>query len=155
MEYVKRGRWNYVVALCSQCQTVSKEVRIDQWKSKKCKWICLPCAKKETYTQRPNVKEKLSRAKTKHGESKNKNSKGHWLYGRWQKMKRRCKEYPTYVAKNIQVCEEWKNNYVEFKQWAEANNAAQSLELDRINNFGDYCPENCRWVTHKVNCQNR
>ena len=70
-------------------------------------------------------------------------------------MRRRCNESPTYIAKNIQVCSEWAASYVIFKEWCLANGASPDLELDRIDNFGNYCPENCRWVTHQVNCQNR
>ena len=70
-------------------------------------------------------------------------------------MKARCKRWSTYLAKNIKVCSEWETNYEKFKEWAEVNGADPSLELDRIDNNGDYSPENCRWVTHQQNCANR
>ena len=70
-------------------------------------------------------------------------------------MKRRCKKYPSYLAKGIQVCGEWMASYPAFKKWAEENGADQALELDRTDNYGDYSPGNCRWVTHQVNCQNK
>lgn len=155
MEFVKRGRWRYILALCANCKDTSKEVRVDQWRRKNCAWVCLSCAKKNNYIKNPEIKTAIGKANRTHGESKNKHSNGHWLYERWQKMKRRCKHWPTYVAKKIRVCPEWETSYMAFKKWAEANGAEKNLELDRIDNFDDYSPENCRWVTHQVNCQNR
>lgn len=107
------------------------------------------------HLESPNIAQATRKANTIHGDAKNKHSKGHWLYGRWQKMKKRCKTYPTYLAKGIRVCDEWINDYTVFKSWAEVNGASQDLELDRVDNFGNYRPENCRWVTHQVNCQNK
>ena len=70
-------------------------------------------------------------------------------------MKARCKRWPTYLEKNITVCDEWTDDYVFFKNWAEANGADPALELDRIDNYGNYEPTNCRWITHQQNCANR
>jgi hypothetical protein len=97
----------------------------------------------------------LSGVNRTHGESRNRKQKGHWLYTRWQRMKRRVRKGPTYLEKGIQVCAEWMNSYPAFRDWCLANGADQSLELDRIDNMGNYCPENCRWVTHAENCRNR
>jgi len=90
----------------------------------------------------------------KHGLSINKNNKANeknWLYGRWQRMKYRCKRYPTYIAKGITVCKEWENDFEAFYKWACNNGADKNLELDREDNLKGYTPENCRWVTHKEN----
>jgi len=143
---------NYVVALCKDCfkPCHKRKDSLKSWQGR-----CRSCAKRNTHACTDSIIKATKKANTKHGDSKNKSSKGHWLYGRWQKMKRRCKEYPTYLAKGIQVCNEWQNDYSAFKNWAEANGAMQNLELDRIDNFGNYCPENCRWVNHQVNCQNK
>lgn len=155
MEYIKRNGWRYVLVNCEICKDKAKHIRIDQWNKFNQTWKCGSCACVLRNKKHPHIIERLKETRTLHGDAKNKTSKGHWLYGRWQKMKRRCKEYPTYIAKNISVCKSWVNDYKEFKTWALANGASRDLELDRIDNFGDYCPENCRWVTHRVNCQNR
>ena len=93
---------------------------------------------------------------TTHGSSINATKKineSNWLYRRWQAMKKRCTRYPTCKKREITVCEEWNSNFMAFKLWAETNGAQQNLELDRIDNDLGYCPENCRWVTHKENCR--
>lgn len=72
---------------------------------------------------------------------------------RWQRMKRRCKYTPSYVERNITVCEDWVGNFQAFYDWAMANGADPSLELDRTDNNAGYNPENCRWITHKENCR--
>lgn len=152
--FTHKGVWRYVQAFCFDCNK-EKQVRIDAWNRAQQQWRCLSCATKKNFKDNPKLKEALKEKHITHGESRNKNKKGHWLYSRWQKMKARCKRWPTYLEKNIKVCSEWETSYVAFKQWAEANNANSSLELDRINNYGDYEPNNCRWVTHQENCNNR
>lgn len=89
-----------------------------------------------------------------HGESKSN------LYRRWKKMKERCSNknannYRWYGGRGIYVCDEWKNNYLKFKEWALENGYSEHMELDRINNDGPYSPENCRWVTKLTNMQSR
>lgn len=78
----------------------------------------------------------------------------------WQNMKNRCynkatKSYPSYGGRGILICDEWLNNYEAFLEWSRANGYQDSLTIDRINNDIGYNPDNCRWVTHKENCNNR
>jgi hypothetical protein len=79
------------------------------------------------------------------------------LYRRWQDMKQRCFNphccnYRHYGARGITVCPEWagSNCFETFRDWALANGYKRELSLDRINNDGDYEPNNCRWVTKRV-----
>jgi len=82
------------------------------------------------------------------------------LYPIWNMMVQRC-HYPTnerfvyYGARGIQVCLEWRDSPTTFFAWAENNGYVTGLEIDRIDNDGDYTPENCRFVSHKVNSANR
>ena len=82
----------------------------------------------------------------------------HPLYTRWAGMKQRVNDplkRNSYLDKNIVVCEEWKNNFLPFYEWSITNGYSSDLELDRKDNNGNYCPENCRWITHQENCLNK
>ena len=81
------------------------------------------------------------------------------LYNNYRAMKYRCNNeayhhYNRYGGRGICVCEEWESNYAAFREWAYANGYQEGLTLDRINNDGCYCPENCRWVAQKEQVRN-
>lgn len=80
------------------------------------------------------------------------------LYRTWCAMKERCynkhnKSYKNYGEKGICVCEEWKNDFAVFKEWALNNGYREGLTIDRIDFNKEYSPSNCRWVDTKT--QNR
>lgn len=82
------------------------------------------------------------------------------LYQEWQGMKSRCfnrnnARWERYGGRGITVCEEWSNDFQSFRDWAVANGYRDDLTLDRIDNDGSYCPENCRWATQKQQSRNR
>lgn len=71
----------------------------------------------------------------------------------WVGMKTRCynknvKIYKYYGGRGIKVCDRW-HQFINF--YEDMGDRPKGLQLDRINNDGDYSPENCRWVTPKEN----
>lgn len=95
------------------------------------------------------------RSRTSHGLAK-----GHPLYDAWHNMKRRCFNPKTYAfhrygGRYITICDEWIKDFSSFYNWAILNGWKKGLQIDRIDNNGNYCPENCRFVTSKQNGCNR
>lgn len=81
------------------------------------------------------------------------------IYTVWAGMVQRCrnpkhKTYAEYGGRGITVCSEWEYSAETFCTWAEANGYETGLELDRIDNNGNYCPENCHFVTKSQNARN-
>jgi hypothetical protein len=82
------------------------------------------------------------------------------LYYIWCDIKNRCTNqnlecYKNYGGRGIEVCNEWKNNFLNFYNWAMQNDYQKNLTIDRINNDGNYEPNNCRWVTMQKQSYNR
>jgi len=81
------------------------------------------------------------------------------LYRIWSNMKNRCDRpssdnYKWYGGRGISYEKEW-SDFAPFAAWAMASGYSDSLELDRIDTDGNYTPDNCRFVSHQINCQNR
>jgi len=81
------------------------------------------------------------------------------IYRTWTNMKSRCNNpkssrYESYGGRGIRVCAEWESNYMTFHNWAVENGYQDDLQIDRIDNDGNYTPLNCRWVTLEENNRN-
>lgn len=91
---------------------------------------------------------------TTHGDAKSR------LYGIYAKMKWRCLNpkchvYRLYGGRGITICDEWKNSFEAFRNWAVSNGYDVTLTIDRVDVNGNYEPNNCRWVTQVLQNQNR
>ncbi len=78
-----------------------------------------------------------------------------WLTMRQRCSKPNCSGWRKYGAKGIRVCDEWEHSFECFRDWAYAHGYDDTLTIDRLDPKGNYEPDNCRWVTQKVQQNNR
>lgn len=82
------------------------------------------------------------------------------LAGVLRAMESRCyrktsRNYRNYGARGIRICNEWRRNIDEFERWALSSGYVHGLQIERKEVNGDYCPDNCCWVTCEVQQNNR
>lgn len=84
--------------------------------------------------------------------------KGTRLYNIWCNLRQRCSNenhprHKDYGGRGIAVCSEW-DAFEAFRDWAISHGCREDLQIDRINNDGNYEPSNCRWATLKQQARN-
>jgi len=128
-------------------------------------WECLCDCGKTTYQDTYRLKRGIVKScgcYNKSSESKVNKKHGlyrHKLYGTYYHMRQRCynfndKRYKSYGGRGIAICDQWLSDFVSFYNWAIHNGYRDNLSIDRIDNDGDYAPENCRFVSLKKNNRN-
>jgi hypothetical protein len=85
--------------------------------------------------------------------------KGTKIYNIWRGMRDRTRRkshphYKNYGGRGIKVCKEWES-FETFYTWAISHGYKEGLSIDRLDNDGDYCPENCKFSTREEQANNK
>lgn len=136
IKQANRDKWGHLLWLCKcNCgkEKIIQSSHLITGHTKSCE-----CIKKETKN-------------LKHGHHKTK------TYTSWQAMKQRCTNprvmnYNNYGGRGIKVCERWRKfeNFLE-----DMGEVPRGLQIERKDNDGNYCQENCHWVTRKQQARNK
>lgn len=136
--------------------------RASNGKNRQARWLCRCDCERENIVAGIDLRNghskgcrscQVSRRSIKHGLRRTR------IYNVWTCMINRCENpnfiyYKNYGGRGIKICLEWRNSVVAFYNWATANGYKEELQIDRINNNGNYEPSNCRFVTQAMQQRN-
>lgn len=122
-------------------------------------WLCqCECGNTNTIESSSLTKHRSTQCKSC---SKSKHRQAyHGLYPVWANIKYRClnensSAYKNYGGRGITICDDWKNDFKAFYDWGVAHGYQKGLQIDRIDNDGNYEPNNCRFVDCATNIRNQ
>jgi hypothetical protein len=137
-------KYNFIKVVCEDCNKERLQ-RIDKYRDRKTN-LCLVCNAK--YLKPDNFRHGYSRSK---------------LYHKYHNMIHRCyntenKGFKYYGGRGIGVCMDWldpENGLENFYKWSLENGFTEenNLQIDRVDNDGDYCPENCEYISKRENLE--
>ena len=101
----------------------------------------------------------LSKRNIVHGLCYDENGNKTRLYTIWVRMKQRCSDihasdFERYGGRGIKVCDAWLD-YKVFYDWAMANGYQDDLTIERVDNDGNYEPDNCAWIPREAQARNK
>lgn len=140
----KERHWYNVQCDCGNKSLVERNI-LKQGKSTKCR----SCARKKNQIDNGNPMKTHGFSSPSHPYFR--------VYTAWCTMKSRCnntndRNYKRYGGKGIKVCDRWFESFENFLEDMKLPDVGNSL--DRINVYGNYCKENCRWANREVQANN-
>lgn len=135
-------------------------------KDRKHMWLCrCDCGNEKVYLENNFKRSKHTQSCGCFGREKTikrnttHNLHGDPLYRTWANMRQRCmnsnhRDFNRYGGRGISICEEW-DSAENFIKWGHSNGWKDGLTLDRSDNDGNYCPDNCKFVTMKIQDRNK
>lgn len=134
--------------------------------SHKTQWLCKCDCGNTIITKGNNLKNGHTQScgclakESKRNACKTHGLRNHPLYHTWLNIKDRCSNhnnshYKYYGGRGINICEEWRNDFKKFYDWAITNGYSQGLSIERIDVNKDYSHDNCTWITMREQARNK